>query len=295
MKQNLTVVRNVWKLTAHFKSGSATSTRIEYTLTWLDCETRMVGGKKVVNKLRCKICTKFQSSIQSGKNFNDKWMIGAESVCASNVRDHAYNYQYTHVMKLLTKERSTAEGLGPSAYAPIARALNRLPDDERRRLRFKFDIAHFVAVEKLSFLKYPRICQLQEHHGVDLGTSYINEAAGKSFVHYIAQSRREDLVDRLKKANFFSLLLDASTDKDNIDNELVLAVCCDIDGNVERIHTRMSYFTVSRPKQSLLMVFSMFWKVPYSNLEYRPSLKATAKRWLGLPQMGHLLVLLQWD
>ena len=37
--------------------------------------------------------------------------------------------------------------------------------------------------------------------------------------------------DHLKKAKFFSLLLDGSTDKGNIDNELVLVVWCEIDGN----------------------------------------------------------------
>ena len=38
-----------------------------------------------------------------------------------------------------------------SSYAPIARALHRLSDEERARLRRKFDIAYFVATEKLSF------------------------------------------------------------------------------------------------------------------------------------------------
>ena len=128
-------------------------------------------------------------------------------------------------MNLLKKDQAVAKGLGPSAY--------------------KFDIAHFVATEKLSFLQYSQICDLEAHHGVDLGTSYLNEIAGKSFVHYIAQSRRQGLVDHLKKAMFFSLLLDGLTDKGN--NEFVLAVWCEIDRKDERIHIKMGYFTVSRP------------------------------------------------
>ena len=126
----------------------------------------------MVEKLKRKVCTKFQSSIQDRKNFSNKWIVGAESVRASNVRDHTQNDQHTHVMHLLKKDQAVAQGLGPSAYAPIARALTSLSDDERQRLRFKFDIAHFVATEKLSFLNYPQICVLEAHHGVDLGASY---------------------------------------------------------------------------------------------------------------------------
>ena len=60
-------------------------------------------------------------------------------------------------MDLLKKDQAVANGSAPSAYTTIAIALNRLPDDERRRLRFKFDIVHFIATEKLSFLKYSQI------------------------------------------------------------------------------------------------------------------------------------------
>ena len=92
-------------------------------------------------------------------------------------------------MHLLKKDQAMAQGLGASAYAPITRALIALSDDERQRLRFKFDIAHLATMEKLSFLKYPQICVQEAHHGVDLGVSYsyLNETAGKSFVHYIAR------------------------------------------------------------------------------------------------------------
>ena len=112
----------------------------------------------------------------------------------------------------------------------------------------KLDIAHFVATEKLSYLKYPRICELESHHGVSLGSSYLNQTAGKTFTHYMAESKTQKLADRLKEAKFFSLLLDGSTDKGNIDNELLLIVWCDIDGTDEKVHTKMSNFTVCQPQ-----------------------------------------------
>ena len=65
------------------------------TMTWLDCETGTESGKKVVEKLKCRVhvCTKFVDKIRGRKNFSDKWICGADSVRTSNVRDHAHNDQ----------------------------------------------------------------------------------------------------------------------------------------------------------------------------------------------------------
>ena len=220
--------------------------RESQTMTWLDCETGTESGKKIVEKLKCRVCTKFVDKIRGRKNFSDKWICGADSVRTSNVRDHARNDQHTHAMSLLKKERAEASGLAPASYAPIAKTFNTLPEDERKRLNVKFD--YFVATEKLAFTKYPKICDLEARHGVRVGTTYRSDMAGKDFMHYIAEGKRKDLLQTLAKAKFFSLLLDGSTDTGNIDNEVLLVVWCDPDSSDEKIHTRMDFLMVSRPQ-----------------------------------------------
>ena len=69
----------------------------------------------------------------------------------------------------------------------------------------------------------------------------------KTFCHYIAETRREDLAENLASAKFFSILMDGSTDKGNIDDEMFLALWCDVDGTDEKVHTRMVFFAVARP------------------------------------------------
>ena len=88
-------------------------------------------------------------------------------------------------MSLLKKQRALSAGLGPSSYARIARAFAKPSEEERDKLRAKFDIAYFVASENLPFTKYPHICELEARHGVSVGTSYVNENVGKEFIHYI--------------------------------------------------------------------------------------------------------------
>ena len=84
------------------------------------------------------------------------------------------------------------------------------------------------------------------HHGIDVGSEYNNEHAAKTFCHYIAESKREDLARDLASAKFFSLLMDATTDKGNIDDEMLLTLWCDVDCTDEKVHTRMVFFTVPR-------------------------------------------------
>ena len=203
----------------------------------------------MVTKLSCKVCRKFKSKIAGRRNYSNKWIVGADSVRTSNIKDHAGTDQHAHAMMLLKKEHAQSSGLSPSSYAPIAKALTVLPEDAKETLRKKFDIAHFVATEKLAFSKYPSICELEAHHGVNIGSSYTNEVAGKTFCHYIAKSRREDLLKCLSQAKYFSLLMDGSTDAGNIDDEIFLILWCDADGSNEKVTTRMNFFAVDRPQE----------------------------------------------
>ena len=152
------------------------------------------------------------------------------------------------LLMLLKKEQPKESDSSSSSYAPIERALSTLPDRERLQLRKKFDIAFFLAQEKLSFRKYPRLCELESRHGVEVGSSYTNEVSARIFTGYIAESKRREMAEALTEAKLFSLLIDGSTDTGNIDNELYMIVYSDLNnGRDEKVHTRTSYFHVSRP------------------------------------------------
>ena len=77
------------------------------TTSWLDCSSEKHSGKTVVAKLKCKICSEFESRIQRRKNFSSKWIDGAESMRVSNAPRVINNL--------------------------IARAFNKLADEERER------------------------------------------------------------------------------------------------------------------------------------------------------------------
>ena len=69
--------------------------------------------------------------------------------------------------------------------------------------KLKLSIAYCAAAEQLAFWKYPRICDLEERHGVDLCSSYLHQIAAKEFVHSISESRSQDLLSGISEAKFF--------------------------------------------------------------------------------------------
>jgi hypothetical protein len=173
------------------------------------------------------------------RNFSDKWIYGAASLRISNIKDHGSSEQHTRAMML-------AESGGQCVSdAPILKSLLSLSEEQKEQLVKKFDIAYFVAIEKLPFTTYPPICALEARHGVNIGIAYVNEIAGKTFCHYIAEARRQELIETISKC---SILMDASTDKGNIDDEIFLLIWCDIHGHDEKVHSKMSFLCVDRPK-----------------------------------------------
>ena len=66
----------------------------------------------------------------------------------------------------------------------LSKALYRISEGDRKTLRVKFDIAHFVATQRLATLLFVR----EAIHGVDVGTAYCNQNAGKSFCHLLREN-----------------------------------------------------------------------------------------------------------
>ena len=77
----------------------------------------------------------------------------------------------------------------------------------------------------------------------------MNENAGKTLCKLIiAEARMADLCKEVTDTKFFSILMDGSTDVGKIDDELFLVQWCDVSVAGEKIHSRIKYFTVGRPK-----------------------------------------------
>ena len=119
------------------------------TISWLDCD--VTGkGKRTVDRLKCKVCLRYKSRIESRRNYSDKWLVDAESVRTSNIRVHARSDQHQYAMSLHYKESSlSVANVGEPSSSNICTMLQTLSEDNKDRLRKKFDIAYFVPTVSL--------------------------------------------------------------------------------------------------------------------------------------------------
>ena len=90
------------------------------------------------------------------RNYSDKWISGAESVQNSNIRDHSTSDQHKHAMLLLKRAQARDNSQDSSSFAPIVKVRTQMSEKDKDMLRVKFDIAHFVATQQLSFTNYPK-------------------------------------------------------------------------------------------------------------------------------------------
>lgn len=78
--------------------------------------------------------------------------------------------------------------------------------------KIKFDVAYFIAKEELPLSKFPKLLQLEERHGVTIGTAYRNDMSCSTFIAHIGEEMERNLREQLSSVKFFSVLTDGSED-----------------------------------------------------------------------------------
>ena len=163
------------------------------TADWLNYEA---PGRSVVSSLNCSACSKFQDKLRGMHNFKLGFIDGSRNQQISSVKDHASSDMHSRAM-LLLKKSSLSSVLD---YSPIAKALHKLDAATEAMLSKKFEIAHFITKENLSFIKMGPLCELVERQGIDIGQNCKNDEACSMSVHYIAEVQ---LLDSLSKVKYF--------------------------------------------------------------------------------------------
>ena len=107
--------------------------------------------------------------------------------------------------------------------------------EERSRVSKLMEIAYFIASEEILFSKFPGLVELKKPHGVSLGSTYaIRQKCNRGDVAEItADAMQEPVIDGLKSARGFSLLIDGSTYSSVTEKELVYVRFIGLIGDIE--------------------------------------------------------------
>ena len=113
---------------------------------------------------------------------------------------------------MLHRDEAKASNQPLQSYAPVVKALLTLDEGEKLKVMRKFYISYMLAREGIAFKKSTQIQALEMRHGVQLGSSYKWPDSSKVFTHFIAESQRQQFLHSMSGNNFFSFLMDGSTD-----------------------------------------------------------------------------------
>jgi hypothetical protein len=186
---------------------------------------------KVVNLLRCKVCTSKEERITSAKNFSHTFITGSAIVKKNNVVNHKNSNQHRMAVKLNLKETLKEKYVDEYVNeTPIGQGLNKMAADDRKRMEHLFNASYTVCKEELPFKKYVPICQLLEKCGVDLGNSYRTDRSAAELSDYISGVMKGTLEKDLKDVRYYSVLCDGSTDTSVKSQELFYILYIQKDG-----------------------------------------------------------------
>ena len=242
--------RQVSKETFH--KWQRTYEREHQSLTWLRAEMDD-QDKSLVSTLWCAVCGQYETRICGLKNVSRAWISGSSNHKTSNITDDANSEPHKAAMMCYRKDQAKSRNEPITSYSPIANSLLSLSAMDpavKERVKKKFDICFVLAKEHIPFLKYPTIHELEERHGLDLGVTYKNRDSARNFVHYIAESQRWQMRASLASCHFFSVLMDGSTDKGRVENELFVIVFCKRDDTLQEIRTCARCFCVLEPTKA---------------------------------------------
>ena len=224
-----------------FKRWQLQYEREHGTISWLRCD----ASDDHVETLWCETCRKHQDAITGIKNFSKAWVAGSSNQKTSNIIDHAISEQHRAAMARERAAAAKTTNQPVTSYSPIARSLLVMDEAVQERMKWKFDICYVMAKERMSFRKYTALHELEERHGVDLGFAYKTDVSAKTFTHYIADSQRQTFLECLSaSSNFYSFLMDGSTDAGNVEYELVLVQYCAKDNVAQEMRSCVRYLSV---------------------------------------------------
>ena len=73
------------------------------------------------------------------------------------------------------------------------------------------------------------------------------------FTHYIAESQRQSFYESLTQSNFYSFLMDGSTDAGNVEDELVLVQYCIQNDAAQEIRSSVRFLSVKFQLKLMLL------------------------------------------
>ncbi|KAL5007366.1 hypothetical protein ScPMuIL_003785 [Solemya velum] len=182
--------------------------------------------------MSCSLCKEYYG-FNSRDNLNqrlknlrgqNKFITGCSNRKVSAVVDHENSNSHKASVKALSPGPVPAESVAVKTLQQLKKA-----DTEKMLILFKS--IHAIVKNNRPLSDFEWLCELDVAKGYPIGETYRNQKAAVKFTEAIARAEREKTVSLLHKVNFFSFLMDGSTDISGDEQETIFVRYC-LEGNV---------------------------------------------------------------
>lgn len=143
----------------------------------------------------------------------DAYVKGTQNVKKDTASDHEKSKNHAKAVK---------ECLPSKEVPVIYKHLAKMDENTYARMCKMFRWAYTVAHSELSFTDFPILISVEKVHGVDLGETYANDKACRTFIGEIGGTMSDDLKSRFQQKPFYcALLFDGSADKTLTEKEII--------------------------------------------------------------------------
>ena len=184
-----------------------------------------------VVKITCKLCTKFKDQLKYVRNFSTSFIDGITGAALKkdNVSKHLTTQM--HIKATNLEHSPTAEKLYETS--PTEKAFTTTFTVQKDQLSRLVNLVYYLCYGEHSFKQIEALVTLEQKNGIDLGTAYHNRIACKNFTMIIGQLLERQVLDKIKMSQYFTILIDETTDISVTEKELIYLMTITPKGTTE--------------------------------------------------------------
>ena len=147
----------------------------------LECDT---NSDSKIYCIKYSHCKKWETRINSMKNFSKSWIVGTENVSKDAVEKHSKSEPHVRAIKLSKQENLGEENFREEVVmnSQIAKSFLRLNPADKNSQQVKFNTTYYIIKKERPFTDYPDLLKLQAKNRIEnFVSSYGNADASAYF------------------------------------------------------------------------------------------------------------------
>lgn len=193
---------------------------------WREGRDWLTFNNKNETGMTCSYCIELykngNTSTPSNLKGQNAFLTGCTNMRISTIVEHEQSKGHVKASEVYKASSSNAVEVRQSHSA---KALLSLKSVDKNRLCNLFRNAHAIAKKNRPLSDYVWLCEVDKAKGLEIGQTYINEKAPLKFIQSIAEVETAKTATILKQSNFFSFIMDGSTDISGDEQESVYIQC----------------------------------------------------------------------